>query len=140
MKGRGPALVMSTDESLRLTLEARPKNVGVARRAMANLAKDFGITEPTLGDVMTVVSEACSNVVEHAYPARSGRFEVEASRADGHLVIVVRDFGEGMQARVESGEPSMQLGLGLIAMLSSHFQISGSANGTEVRMQFLLPS
>jgi serine/threonine-protein kinase RsbW len=132
--------MMSTEESLRLKLEARPKNVGVARRAVADLAKDFGITEPTLGDVMTAVSEACSNVVEHAYPARSGQFEIGAFRADGHLLIVVRDFGEGMQARIETAEPSMKLGLGLIAMLSSHFQISGGANGTEVRMQFPLPS
>jgi anti-sigma regulatory factor (Ser/Thr protein kinase) len=132
--------MMSTDESLCLKLEAMPKNVGVARRAVADLAKDFGIEEPTLGDVMTVVSEACSNVVEHAYPGRSGQFEVEALRAGSHLLIVVRDFGEGMQARVKTVESSMQLGLGLIAMLSSHFQISGGANGTEVRMQFPLPS
>lgn len=132
--------MMSTEESLRLKLEARPKNVGVARRAVADLARELGMAEPALGDVMTAVSEACSNVVEHAYPALSGQFEVEVFRAGGHLVIVVRDFGEGMQARVESAEPSMQLGLGLIAMLSSHFQISGGANGTEVRMQFPLPS
>ena len=132
--------MMSTNDSLRLKMEARPKNVGVARRAVADLAKDLGIEEPLLGDVMTVVSEACSNVVQHAYPARSGQFEVEAFRAGSHLLIVVRDCGEGMQARVKTGKPSMQLGLGLIAMLSSHFQISGGDGGTEIRMQFPLPA
>jgi serine/threonine-protein kinase RsbW len=130
----------SIDDSLRLKLEAEPENVGVARRAVADLAEDFGMQEPVLGDVQTVVSEACSNVIRHAYPASSGQFEVEAFRADGHLLIVVRDFGEGMQARVEAGESGMQLGLGLISMLSSHFEISGGSDGTEVRMQFPLPS
>jgi serine/threonine-protein kinase RsbW len=132
--------MMGTDEFLRLKLEATPGNVGVARRAVGDLAQDLGMAEPARGDVMTVVSEACSNVVEHAYPAGSGQFEVEALQAGGHLLLVVRDFGEGMQARVEAGEPSMQLGLGLISMLSSHFQISGGAGGTEVRVRFPLPS
>lgn len=130
----------SVDDSLRLELEAEPENVGVARRAVADLAEDFGMQEPALGDLQTVVSEACSNVVRHAYPAGSGQFEVEAFRADGHLLIVVRDFGEGMQAQVETGESSMQLGLGLISMLSSHFEISGGSEGTEVRVRFPLPS
>lgn len=131
---------MSADESLLLELQAEPESIGVARAGVAGLAEGFSMKEPVLGDVKTMVSEACSNVVRHAYPADPGRFEVEAFRADGQLWIVVRDFGEGMQAKVESGEPSLRLGLGLISMLSSNFEISSGTEGTELRMRLpLLP-
>lgn len=131
---------MSTDESICLKLNAEAENVGMARRAVADLAEDFGMTEPALGDVKTVVTEACANVVEHAYPVGQGQFEVEAARLDESLSIVVRDFGVGMQARIGGGKPSMRLGLGLISMLTDNFEISGGSGGTEVRMQLPLTS
>lgn len=130
---------MST-ESICLKLAAEPENVGAARTAVAELAEGFGMTEPTLGDVKTVVTEACVNVVRHAYPLGPGQFEVEAARLDGNLLIVVRDFGTGMQARVDRGEPSMRLGLGLISMLADSFEIASGSEGTEVRIQLPLPS
>jgi serine/threonine-protein kinase RsbW len=129
---------MSTDESICLKLDAEAENVGVARRAVAELAKGFGMAGPALGDVKTVVTEACANVVKHAYPLGEGRFEVEAAHRDGSLSIVVRDFGMGMQARVAGGEPSMKLGLGLISMLADFFEISGGSEGTVIRMRLPL--
>jgi serine/threonine-protein kinase RsbW len=132
--------MMGTRETLCLELEAKADSVGVARRAVAEFAQGFGMKEPTLGDLKTMVSEACSNAVRHAYPGGSGQFEVKACRADGQLSMVVRDFGEGMQARVEAEESSMQLGLGLISMLSSHFEISSGSDGTQIRMRLPLSS
>lgn len=131
---------MSTDKSICLKLDAEAENVGVARRAVAALAEGFGMREPAIGDVKTVVTEACTNVVKHAYPLGQGRFEVEAARLDESLSIVVRDFGVGIRARVERGEPSMRLGLGLISMLADDFEISGGGSGTEIRMQLALTS
>ncbi len=131
---------MSPGESICLKLAAEPENVGVARTAIAELAEAFGMPEPTLGDVKTVVTEACANVVRHAYPLGRGRFEAEAARRDGGFSIVVRDFGVGMQARIVRGESTMRLGLGLISMLADSFEISGGADGTEIRMQLPLSS
>ncbi len=131
---------MSTGESICLKLTARPESVGMARTAVAELAEGFGMTMAPLGDIKTVVTEACANVVKHAYPLGPGRLEVEAGRRDENLLIVVRDFGVGMQARIEGGEPSMRLGLGLISMLSGQIEISSSHKGTEIRMQLPLLS
>jgi anti-sigma regulatory factor (Ser/Thr protein kinase) len=132
--------MMGTRENLRLELEAKVGSVGVARGAVAEFAQEFGMKEPALGDLKTIVSEACSNVVRHAYPGGSGQFEVEACRVDGQLSMVVRDFGEGMQAGVETEESSMRLGLGLISMLSSHFEVSSGSDGTEIRMRLPMSS
>jgi anti-sigma regulatory factor (Ser/Thr protein kinase) len=133
--------MMATDDALHLCLHAEPESIGVARAAVADLARDCGMEEPTLGDLKTVLSEACSNVVRHAYPGAPGTFEVEAFSTDAALAIVVRDFGTGMRARAGTDESSMRLGLGLISMLSSQFEIAGSSGGgTEIRMRLPLPA
>jgi serine/threonine-protein kinase RsbW len=130
---------MATEDALHLSLDAEPENIGVVRAAVADLARSHGMREPTLGDLKTVLSEACSNVVRHAYPDVSGIFEVEAVPRENVLAIVVRDFGTGMRAQASADDSSMRLGLGLISMLSSHFEIAGGRGyGTEIRMQLPL--
>jgi anti-sigma regulatory factor (Ser/Thr protein kinase) len=119
-------------------LDAEPESVGRARTAVAELATSLGIREPRLADAKTIVSEACSNVIRHAYPEEAGSFELEAFSEKDELKIVVRDFGVGMRPRI-SESSTLQLGLGLISMLSSHFEICGpSGGGTEVRIAMAL--
>jgi anti-sigma regulatory factor (Ser/Thr protein kinase) len=128
----------AAEETLHLSFDAQPENIRLVRAAVADLATSHGMEEPTLGDLKTVLSEACSNVVRHAYPGAPGIFEVEAFPQDKVLAVVVRDFGTGMRARASSDESSMRLGLGLISMLSSRFEIVGGGGGTEIRMQLPL--
>lgn len=131
--------MMATEDALYLNLDAEPENVAVARTAVAELGTELGMIEPTLGDLKTVVSEACSNVVRHAYSEAEGTFEVEAYAEEGRLAVVVRDFGAGMRAQIGVDESSLRLGLGLISMLTSGFDVRGGADGgTEVRMQIPL--
>jgi serine/threonine-protein kinase RsbW len=133
--------MVATDGAMRLSFAAEPSNVVKARRAVSDLARRLGIQEPGLGDLKTIVSEACSNVVRHAYPDDEGSFELEALPAGDNLRIVVRDSGVGMRPVVQSNPSSLRLGLGLISTLSSHFEISDSpGGGTEVLMQVPLPS
>jgi len=132
--------MVGTEGEMRLLLTAEPESVGTARRAVSDLARRLGIEEPALGDLKTIVSEACSNVVRHAYPEGDGSFEVEALLEGSNLTIVVRDSGAGMRPLVQNEHSSLRLGLGLISTLSSHFEISDSpGGGTEVLMQIPLP-
>lgn len=132
--------MVGTDEELRLSLVAEPASIGFARRAVSELAAGLGMEEPALGDLKTIVSEACSNVVRHAYSGEEGNLDVEAFPEQSNLIVVVRDFGQGMRPRVEARHGSLRLGLGLISSLSGHFEISGGdGGGTEVRMQVPLP-
>ena len=63
---------MSDDQSgLLITLPGRPENVAVVRHAVAGLAEQIGMDEPGIADLKTVVTEACMNVVVHAYAERS---------------------------------------------------------------------
>ncbi len=92
-------------------------------------------------DLKTVVTEACNNVVLHAYPgAEEGPLEVTASASDDAIEIEVQDQGSGFQPSSGVGdELSLGLGLPLIAALSDSFEISGAAGkGTRMRMRFEL--
>src|SRR3712207_7975307 len=46
-----------------------------------------------LADMKMAVTEACTNVVVHAYDADIGMLEVEMRASDEGLTIVVRDHG-----------------------------------------------
>lgn len=127
---------MSDDHTgLLITLPARPENVAVVRHAVAGLAEQLGMEEIGVGDLKTVVTEACMNVVVHAYDDGSGPLQVQAAPEQGGLTVVVRDFGAGIRPRPDVDRPSLRIGLTLIAALSSSFEISGGLNrGTEIRM------
>ncbi len=125
-------MMMGTNDALQLSFDAEASNIALARAAVGGLAQGLGMEEPGLGDLKTVVSEICTNVVRHAYPDGGGSFELSA-RSDGlAITVVVRDFGIGLRPRIEPG-PSLGLGLGLISMLAGAYEISGNPEGgTEV--------
>lgn len=124
---------------LQIRLPARPANVAVVRHAVAGLAEQLGMDEPSIGDLKTVVTEASMNVVVHAYGNGDGPLEVEAFPEDSGLTVCVRDFGDGIRPRPDVERPSLRIGLTLIAALSSSFEIAGGlGRGTEVRMHLVL--
>ncbi len=133
--------MVGTEGAMRLSFAAEPNNVVKARRAVSDLAKRLGIQEPGLGDLKTIVSEACANVVRHAYPEGEGSFELEALPEGENLTVIVRDSGIGMRPMVQAQPSSLRLGLGLMSTLSNHFEISHSpGGGTKVLMQVPIPS
>jgi serine/threonine-protein kinase RsbW len=124
---------------LQLTLPARAENVAVVRHAVAGLAETLGMDEIGIADLKTVVTEACLNVVVHAYPEEEGPMEVEAHPEEDALAVVVRDRGVGIRPRADLERPSLRLGLSLIAALSQSFEISGGlGRGTMIAMRIPL--
>jgi anti-sigma regulatory factor (Ser/Thr protein kinase) len=123
-----------------MTLPAKAENVAVVRHAIAGLAERIGMDEASTADLKTVVTEACMNVVVHAYPeGEEGVLEVEAIPDGDGLTVAVRDFGRGISPRPGVDRPSLRIGLALIAALSSSFEIRGGVErGTEIRMHLLL--
>lgn len=119
-----------------MMLPAKAENVAVIRHALAGLAEQIGMDEPGLADLKTVVTEACMNVVVHAYEGEPGPLSVEANPDNDGLTVIVRDKGMGMRPQADVDPSSLRLGLSLIAALSSSFAISGGLHrGTEVTMR-----
>lgn len=123
-------------KGLQMKLPARAENVAVIRHALSGMAEQIGMDEAGMADLKTVVTEACTNVVVHAYPNGDGPLLVEAEPDDEGLTVIVRDSGSGISPEAHSDRASLKLGLSLIAALSSSFSISGGLDrGTEVMMR-----
>jgi serine/threonine-protein kinase RsbW len=120
-----------------LTLPARAENVAVIRHAFGGIGDALDVPDHALADVKLAVTEACTNVVVHAYPDGDGPMSVRAGLADGALTVVVSDEGRGILPRPDS--PGLGLGLPLIATLASSLELgTNDRDETEVRMVFEL--
>jgi anti-sigma regulatory factor (Ser/Thr protein kinase) len=124
---------------MQLALPARAENIAIVRHAFGALGEAYALDTQTLSDIRLAVTEACTNVVVHAYPdeAADGQMEVLATLLGDELTVVVRDDGEGIGPRPDS--PGLGLGLPLIASLAENVQLGRDAEDrTEVRMTFAL--
>jgi anti-sigma regulatory factor (Ser/Thr protein kinase) len=115
---------------MELALQARAENIAIVRHALGGLGEALGIPEPKLSDIRLAVTEACANVVVHAYPEdQEGPMEILASMEGNAL--------SGIRPRPDS--PGLGLGLSLIAALAETVQLGhGEQEHTEVRMTFAL--
>jgi serine/threonine-protein kinase RsbW len=126
-----------SDGAIELTLPATAENVIVVRQAIAGVAEGLGLGASRIADLKTVVTEACNNVVLHAYEGDPGPLLVTAEPGDDQLVVQVADQGHGFRPRASEGDASLGLGLPLIAALSDSFEISGGAGqGSRTTIQF----
>lgn len=131
---------MSGIPEVRLRMPARAEGVSVVRQALSGLADALDFDEYVVADMKMAVTEACTNVVVHAYEEEEheGLLEVDMLTAGDALTIAVRDHGAGIHPRATARRtPALGLGLPLIAALSDAFELRGSTGeGTEVRMTF----
>jgi len=122
---------------VQLTLQARAENVAVVRHALGGLGEALALHPQTLSDVKLAVTEACTNVVVHAYGDGEGPMEIAASVDGDALRVTVRDEGMGIVPRPDS--PGLGLGLPLIATLTESLELGKAPDDrTEVTMVFRL--
>ncbi len=126
---------------LEVTLPAVPESVTVARQAISGLADALAWDAAFVADLKIAVSEACSNVVAHAYPddGDNGPILLRAWVDGTTLTVSVADEGRGITPKISKGA-GLGLGLPLMAALSDEVQVKSGTNGaTEVTMTFSLP-
>lgn len=123
---------------MELTLPARAENIAIVRHALGGFGEAFDVSDEKLSDIRLAVTEACANVVVHAYPeGEEGVMRISATVLDEELQVLVCDWGQGIRPRPDS--PGLGLGLSLIAALSETVQLGhDTADHTEVRMTFTL--
>ena len=131
---------MNEPPNVLLALASRADNVVLVREVLAGLADtvDFG---HALDDVKAAVSEACNNVVVHAYGGDEGPMEVDIRLCQGELEVVVRDHGVGIGPRGDDDDfPARGIGLAVIEALTARAELRGcTAHGLEMAMLFQLP-
>jgi serine/threonine-protein kinase RsbW len=127
--------------NVRLNLANTPENVVVVREMLSGVGEAIELDHSDLNDVRTAVTEACNNVVLHAYEGDPGPLEVELYLAAQALGVVVRDHGVGLPAEPKSLETDTGgIGLHVIQTLTQTVEFTGGRErGTDVRMWFNAP-
>jgi serine/threonine-protein kinase RsbW len=119
---------------LELSLPAAAENIAVIRHALAALGDALGVPEPVMSDMRLAVTEACTNIVRHAYAGAQGSMDVSVRPGDEALEVVVSDAGRGMGPSPDKAGPG--LGLPLIAALTDSFDIESPEAGSRLVMSF----
>lgn len=124
---------------MRIERPATAANLAQIRREVIEHASRLGMAEERLDDLKTIVSEACANVVCHAYGEGDGPVEVELIPKGRSLTVVVRDWGTGICPQPETDIPSLRMGLPLIGALSISFRLLSTLDaGTVLEADLLL--
>ena len=125
------------DTDVKLTLPARPEHVSVIRHVLGAFAEALRLPDPLIEDLRLAVTEACTNVVRHAYPGgQTGPVEISIHPLEEAVSVVVSDQGRGIGASSDTNGPG--LGLPLIAALADSLEIERTTSaGSRLVMSFL---
>lgn len=138
----GPDPVLSAPSWKRHVPADPPTVVPTLRRELVDYARLLGASNQTCDAIALAVSEALTNVVQHAYVGEEpGPIIVEAQlERHDQLLVRVSDEGRGPIPRADS--PGLGLGLGVIAQTADDFSISNrqDTRGTVVTLRFSLPN
>ena len=134
-RGHSPLGSRERSTSLKCSYPAEASSVAEARGAVAEFASAAGANDAQVDAIRLVTSEAMTNAVTFAYPARPGHVHVTAWLAARELWVLISDNGCGLHAGAKSD--GLGLGLALISVLSDGFSVVGCASGgTELRLRF----
>jgi serine/threonine-protein kinase RsbW len=120
-----------------LHLESRPQTLTIVRGMLGGLAEVLEIDPELLDDLKTSISEACNNVVLHAYDGEPGPMRVRLFVDGERLRVTVEDEGVGLPTPIAGTDEAPGIGVSVIRALTEVAEFGpGKHGGTEVRMEF----
>lgn len=126
-----------------IKLPARPEVLSTVRLTVSSVAAQMNFSEESIEDIKVAVSEACTNVVQYAYPKKStdNAIFITIKQRPKDLEIIVKDKGKGFDhknpPRRALHDKDIHLGLGLVFMknLMDKVEIESKPNkGTAVTL------
>ena len=129
-----------TDDFAELIIPAHPRYLNAARLVTGSAGALSGLGIEEVEDMKVAVSEAVTNVMDHAYGTEApGRVVVRYRPASGELTVEVEDTGAGFDpGKLPSGAPPQPgpdggLGLYLVRELADNVKVeSAPGSGTKV--------
>jgi serine phosphatase RsbU (regulator of sigma subunit)/integral membrane sensor domain MASE1/anti-sigma regulatory factor (Ser/Thr protein kinase) len=120
-------------QPLHLSIPAQPERLAGIRRILSRWLKQNGSSPTDTADILVACTEACANVIQHAYMSQDGPMEIVAAADDGAITIGVRDFGIWMPDASEN--EGANRGLLLMRGLMDSVDVVSGPEGTNVLMR-----
>ena len=97
---------MKKINELKMVFDSRSVNESFSRMAVSAFSSQLDMTVEDLGDIKTVVSEAVTNCIVHAYKNTIGKIYITCSVfEEGIIRITVKDKGCGIEDVNKAREP-----------------------------------
>ncbi len=97
---------MKKINELKMIFDSKSVNEGFSRMAVAAFSSQLDMTVEELGDIKTVVSEAVTNCIVHAYKDSIGKIYITCTVfEEGVIRVSVRDKGCGIEDVAKAREP-----------------------------------
>ncbi|MFV0495729.1 SpoIIE family protein phosphatase [Mycobacterium sp.] len=120
---------------LHIDAPAEPGQLAAIRRRVSMWLRDAGIPATLVHDVLLVVSEACSNCIEHAYAEReAGRMRIDLDSEDYRVHARIADSGSWKIPAADPGNSGR--GLVLMKAVSTSMELDTQLDGTTVDVVF----
>jgi len=110
------------------------------RRFVAAHARESGLDEESVGDLVIAVNEIATNGVRHGSP----HAELHMWTSEGRVIAEIRDEGRWIPSPAGEAPPSSDaeggMGLWVTRQICSAVHITADESGTIVRLEMPLPS
>jgi anti-sigma regulatory factor (Ser/Thr protein kinase) len=131
------SVLTGNSPTISLRLESSPETLTLVRGMLGGVAELLQLDPELLDDLKTAVSEACNNVVMHAYEGATGPLEVCLYVQPEVIEVIVRDQGRGIPVLTPSDDRLQGVGIPIMRALAQQTAFRPlQESGTEVWLQF----
>jgi serine/threonine-protein kinase RsbW len=137
-----------SESVVHLRFPAKPDYLLLARLTLSGIARELPLGDEVLADLKLALTEACGNVVRHAYTDGDGDVSVLFSIDDSRILMTVQDDGDGIRAPDAIDETHVEgpleggMGMSIIRAIVDELAVEPGhdGRGTVVRMvKYLTP-
>lgn len=137
-----------SESVVHLRFPAKPDYLLLARLTLSGIARELPLGDELLADLKLALTEACGNVVRHAYSGDDGDVSVVFTLDDSRILMTVEDHGDGIRAPEALETPAESsfeggMGMSIIRAIVDELEVEAGrdGNGTVVRMvKYLTPA
>ena len=114
---------------IKMTIPSSLENLSLIRALVKTYLELQHINEKDVFQLLSVVDELSTNVVEHGYKYKPGDIILEIQRSNDVIQLVVEDNGVGFDEEKLSKEEG-GMGLYIARAIADNFKIEKKLNGT----------
>lgn len=122
------------NNEIKLLVSSALENLSVIRSLIKTYLNLHSIEERNIMEILTIVDELATNVVEHGYQYQPGELIITVEKDNNIIRLVVEDNGIGFDDDKLSKEEG-GMGLKIAKKMSDNFKIEKKLNGTKFKVE-----